>query len=95
MKLLSLNYSLVLLLLLEGHPDSISVILVSSINSVLRFIKDVLLFNSLCVYMNIRENLVGEYLSTSNHLQKIEIMNQIFSVYPFLVIFLEKLTDES
>ena len=69
MKLLSLNYSLVLLLLLEGHPDSISVILVSSINLVLRFIKDVLLFNSLCVYMNIRENLVGEYLSTSNHLK--------------------------
>ena len=56
---------------------------------------NVLLFNSLCVYMNIRENLVFEYLSTSNHLQKIEIMNQIFSVYPFLVIFLEKLTDES
>ena len=54
---------------------------------------NVLLFNSLCVYMNIRENLVFEYLSTSNHLQKIEIVNQIFSGYPFLVIFLEKLTD--
>ena len=59
----------------------------------LHFIKDVLLFNSLCVYMKIRENLVAEYLSTSNHLQKIEIVNQIFSGYPFLVIFLEKLTD--
>ena len=93
MKLLSLNYSFFLLLLLEGHPNSISVILVSSINLVLRFIKDVFLFNSLCVNMNIRENLVAEYLSTSNHLQKIEIMNQIFSGYPFLVIFLEKLTD--
>ena len=43
--------------------------------------------------MYIRENLVAEYLSTSNHLQKIEIMNQIFSGYPFLEIFLEKLTD--
>ena len=41
MKLLSLNYSFVLLLLLEGHPNSISVILVSSINLMLCFIKDV------------------------------------------------------
>ena len=72
MKLLSLNYSLALLLLLEGHPGSISIILVSSINLVLRFVKDVLLLCSLCVYMNNRENLVAEYLSTLNRLQKIK-----------------------
>ena len=50
MKLLSLNYSLALLLLLEGRPNSIFVILVTSINLVLRFVKDVLLLYCVCVY---------------------------------------------
>ena len=72
MKLLSLNYSLALLLLLEGHPGSISVILISSINLVLRFVKDVLLLYSLCVYMNNRQNLVAKYLSALNRLEKIK-----------------------
>ena len=65
----------------------------------LRFVKDVLLLYSLCVYMNNRQNLVAKYLSALNRLEKIkkkkkklEIMNLIFTGYPFLVIFLEKVT---
>ena len=70
MKLLSLNSSLVFLLLLEGHSDSIFVILISSINLVLHFIKDVFLLYFHHVYMNIRENLVAQYISTLNNLHK-------------------------
>ena len=38
----------------------------------LRFVKDVLLLYSLCVYMNNRQNLVAKYLSALNRLEKIK-----------------------